>query len=215
MSKLIWDKTGERSYESGVDHGVLYPGAVGGTYENGVVWNGLTGVTESPSGADATDFWADNIKYASMRAAEAFGYTIEAYAYPDEFAVCDGSEEVVAGVKIGQQSRKSFGFSYRTMKGNDADANAGYLIHIIWNSTASPSERAYQTINDSPDAITFSWECEATPVNVTGYKPTCLMTIDSQKIDSDKLTALENKLYGTDSQEATLPTPDEVIALIR
>lgn len=222
MPKIEWDKTGERLYENGVDHGVLYVQKADGTYDTGVPWNGLTGVTESPDGAEATDLWADNIKYASLRSAETFGATIEAYTYPDEFAVCDGSAEPVSGVRLGQQKRKPFGFVYRTMIGNDtaSEEDDGYLLHIIYNATASPSERAYETINDSPDAITFSWEVDTTPVALgTGYeayKPVSTITIDSTKVDSAKLTALETTLFGGDDQSAlaTLPSPAQVIAAL-
>ena len=215
MSKLIWDATGEHLFETGVDHGVLYPQKADGTYDAGVVWNGLTGVTNSPDGAEPTDLWADNIKYATLRSAETFGATIEAYTYPDEFAVCDGSAEVADGVFIGQQTRKSFGFCYRTKVGSDTDTDAsGEKIHIIYNATASPSERAYETVNDSPDAITFSWEITTTPVNVTGYKPTSEFVIDVSKLASGKKDTLEDTLYGTANSEATLPTPDALITLL-
>jgi len=216
MSKLIWDATGEHLFETGVDHGVLYPQKADGTYDTGVVWNGLTGVTNSPDGAEPTDLWADNIKYATLRSAETFGATIEAYTYPDEFAVCDGSAEVADGVFIGQQTRKSFGFCYRTKVGSDTDTDAsGEKIHIIYNATASPSERAYETVNDSPDAITFSWEITTTPVSVTGYKPTSEFVIDVSKLADGKKTTLEETLYGSASGEATLPTPDALIALLK
>lgn len=227
MSKLVWDAAGERKFEAGVDHGVLYVRNTNGTYQSGVVWNGLTTVTESPAGAEATDLWADNIKYASFRSAETFGATIEAYTYPDEFAECDGSAAVSAGVYIGQQSRKTFGFCYRTSVGSDANIDLSgltdYKIHIIWGASASPSERSYETINDSPDAITFSWEVTTTPMNVTGYKPTASMVIDSTKLtataDAAKLKKLEDKLYGVDAgdnvtaSDPTLPTPDEIVYL--
>lgn len=227
MARLVWDAAGERKFEAGVDHGVLYVRAANGTYGTGVVWNGLTTVTESPSGAEPTDLWADNIKYASFRSAETFGATIEAYTYPDEFAECDGSAAVSSGVYIGQQSRKIFGFTYRTSVGSDANIDLSgltdYKIHIIWGASASPSERSYETINDSPDAITFSWEVTTTPVNVTGYKPTASMVIDSTKLtataDAAKLAKLEDKLYGTNAgsgttaTDPTLPTPDDIIYL--
>lgn len=226
MSAITWDASGERSFETGVDHGVLYVRNSSGAYKPGVPWNGLTAVTESPSGAEATDLWADNIKYASFRSAETFGATVEAYTYPDEFAECDGSASPSTGVYIGQQSRKVFGLSYRTQVGNDTDVdlgNSGYKIHLIWGATASPSERAYETINDSPDAITFSWELATTPVAVTGYKPTASMVIDSTKFTTTeakaKLKTLTDKLYGTDpagSAQGTdpeLPLPDAVIAI--
>ena len=213
MARLTWDQTGERLYETGVDRGVLYINSTG-TYDKGVAWNGLTGVTESPSGAEATDLYADNIKYLSMRSAETFGATIEAYTYPDEFAECDGSASLATGVTIGQQSRKTFGLCYRTQIGNDVDLNDhGYKLHLIYGCSASPSEKAYATINDSPEAITFSWELTTTPVNVTGFKPTACIIIDSTKADPECLTALEDILYGTDAGGSTsprLPLPDEV-----
>lgn len=214
MSKLKWDEVGSRKYETGVSKGVLYKQDSTGKYPKGVVWNGLTGVTESPSGADATDFWADNIKYASVRAAETFGATVEAYTYPDDFEECDGSASIAEGVKIGQQARKPFGLCYRTEVGTDTDPTAGYLIHIIYGATASPSQRAYATINDSPDAITFSWELSTTPVNVEGYKPTANLIIDSTKLEETKLKALEAVLYGGESTEASLPLPAEILKLI-
>lgn len=216
MAKLEWDKTGERFYEVGVDHGVLYIQNDTGMYPNGEVWNGLTGVTESPSGAEATDLWADNIKYASLRSAETFGGTIEAYFSPDSFAQCDGTAEPVEGVRIGQQARKTFGLSYRTQINNDTATSTddGYLLHLVYGATASPSERAYTTINESPDAITFSWEFTTTPVTVTGHKPTALITINSLKVDKAKLATLEEKLYGTAEGEATLPLPDEVLSIL-
>jgi hypothetical protein len=217
---ITWDDSGKRLFETGVDHGVLYPwdptkNSGAGGYGNGVAWNGLTGVTNSPEGAEPTDLWADNIKYATLRSAETFGATIEAYTYPDEFAECDGSAVPATGVYIGQQSRKPFGFCYRTKVGSDTDTDASnYKIHVIYGCTASPSERAYETINDSPDAITFSWEITTTPVNVTGYKPTSEIVIDVWKLDTAKKTALENALYGSSSSEATLPDPDALLALI-
>ena len=220
MAKIVWDATGEKIFESGTKHCVLYP-MENGAYTKGVAWNGITAITESPSGADATDLWADDQKYASMRAAEEFGATIEAYTYPDEWAKCDGSAEVATGVVIGQQTRTPFGLSYITSVGSDTIAlGDAFKLHLIWNATASPSERAYQTINDSPDAITFSWELETTPVNVTGFKPTANMVIDSTKADATKLGTLMDMLYGTDaagSSEGTdpaFPTPDQVIAML-
>lgn len=209
--KLIWDKTGDRLYETGVDHGVLYPLQAGGEYNKGVAWNGLTAVTESPSGAEASPMYADNIKYLNLMSAEEFGATIEAYTYPDEFAECDGSASIATGVYIGQQSRKTFGLSYRTVIGNDVDNNDyGYKLHLIYGALAAPSEKGYTTINDSPEAITFSWEVTTTPVNVEGFKPTACVTIDSTKADKSKLAALEDILYGSASDEARLPLPDEV-----
>lgn len=218
MAKLVWDQTGERLYETGVDHGVLYPINSEGKYTPGVAWNGLTGVTESPSGAEATDLYADNIKYLSMRSAETYGCTIEAYTYPEEFEQCDGSATLAAGVTIGQQARKVFGFCYRTLIGNDVDGqDHGYKLHLVYGATASPSERAYATVNDSPEAITFSWEVTTTPVNVTDLKPTACITIDSTKADPDCLAALEAVLYGTDEPTTgtpRLPLPDEVKTLM-
>ena len=214
MSKLVWDQTGERFYETGVKQGVLYLQGTGGTYPKGVAWNGLTAVTESPSGAEATPIYADDIKYLNLVSAEEFGATIEAYTYPDEFAQCDGSAEIAAGVMIGQQSRKIFGLSYKTTLGNDTDGNDyGYKLHIIYGALAAPSEKGYATINDSPEAITFSWEVTTTPVSVTGFKPTASITIDSTKVDDTKLAALEAILYGGTETEARLPLPDEIAAL--
>lgn len=218
MSKLVWDAIGEHFYETGVRMGVLYPQASDGTYPAGVAWNGLTGVTESPSGADATALYADDIKYLELRAAEDFGGTIEAYTYPDEWAACDGSASPVTGVVIGQQPRTPFGLCYRTVLGNDTERDDhGYKLHLIYNATASPSERAYQTINDSPDAITFSWEFTTTPVNVTGHKPTACLTIDSTKVDSTKLGLVEDALYGPEQGEgvAHLPDPDWIISTLK
>ena len=217
MAALTWDGTGTRFYEMGTKKGVLYPYNTAQTkYGTGVAWNGLTAVTESPSGAEATDLWADDIKYGSMRSTEDYGFTIEAYTYPDEFGPCDGSAEATPGVFIGQQPRTMFGFSWVTTQGNDVNPNnAGYKLHLVWGATASPSEKAYTTINDSPDAITFSWECETNPVAVSGYNPTAVMTIDSVTADPTDLAALEAKLYGDESNEPTLPTPDEVIAIFR
>ena len=214
MARLVWDKTGERFYETGVRQGVLYP-MVDGAYPKGVAWNGLTAVTESPSGAESTALYADDIKYLNLRSTEEFGATIEAYTYPKEFEECDGSAELAAGVTIGQQPRKSFGLSYRTALGNDVEnENHGYKLHLIYGATASPSEKAYATTSDSPEAITFSWEVTTVPVNVEGFKPTALLTIDSTKVDSAKLTALEDILYGKAEAEARLPLPDEIATLM-
>lgn len=217
MAKLVWDKTGDRLYETGVKNGVLYiPTA--GVYSKGVAWNGLTAVTESPSGAEATALYADDIKYLSLMSTEEFGATIEAYTYPDEFAACDGSAELADGVMIGQQKRSTFGLCYKTTIGNDTDGNDhGYKLHIIYGAQAAPSEKAYATINDSPEAITFSWEITTTPVNVTGAKPTASLVIDSTKADPSKLAALEDILYGKDGDSATeprLPLPDEIKTLM-
>lgn len=214
MPKLTWDASGERLYETGVKQGVLY--VMGSTgYGNGVAWNGLTAITESPSGAESTPLYADDIKYLDLRSTEEFGATIEAYTYPDEFAACDGSASLADGVSIGQQARKMFGLCYRTTVGNDTDGtDHGYKLHLIYGATASPSEKAYETINDSPEAITFSWEITTTPVSVTGFKPTASITIDSTKADPTCLAALEAKLYGGESSEPTLPLPDEVKTLM-
>lgn len=210
MAKLVWDATGEKRYETGVNQGVLYV-MDKGTYPKGVVWNGLTSVTESPSGAEATPLYADDIKYLNLVSAEEFGATIEAYTYPDEFMECDGSAVLIEGAYIGQQSRKTFGLCYRTTVGNDVDNTAhGYKLHLIYGALAAPSQKAYATINDSPEAITFSWEVSTTPVPVTGYKPTATLIIDSTKVDAEKMAALEAALYGSDSEEAHLPLPDEV-----
>lgn len=214
MAKLVWDKSGEKTYETGVNQCVLYP-IEGGKYSKGVAWNGITGVTESPEGAEATDLYADNIKYLSLRSAETFGATITAYTYPDEFKKCNGESELADGISIGQQARQPFGLSYKTIVGNDTDGeNYGYKIHLIYGATASVSERAYSTVNDSPEAIEFSWEIDTTPVNVEGFKPTATVVIDSTKVDPEKMALIEDALYGTDSQEPKLPTPDEIVALI-
>ena len=214
MSRLTWDQTGERRYETGVKNGVLYV-QEGGVYSKGVAWNGLTAVTESPSGAEATPLYADDIKYLNLVSAEEFGATIEAYTYPDEFMVCDGSATLMEGVYIGQQSRTAFGLCYRTVVGNDVVNNEyGYKLHLIYGALAAPSEKAYSTINDSPEAITFSWEVTTTPVSVTGHKPTACVTIDSTKCDATKLKALEDILYGTESVEARLPLPDEIVTIM-
>ena len=217
MPKLTWDTTGTRWYETGVQKGVLYTKGSTGNKWTGVAWNGLTAVTESPSGAELTDLYADDIKYASLRSAETFGGTIEAYTYPDEFAACDGSASPEQGVYLGQQTRKAFCFSYVTKIGNDTmdESDDGYKIHIIYNATASPSEKAYSTVNDSPDAITFSWEINTTPINVTGYKPVSTIIIDSRTVDPAKLTALEEKLYGGETAAAELPEPDEILAMMK
>ena len=215
MSKIVWDQTGERLYETGVKQGVLYPQVAGGTYPKGVAWNGLTNITESPSGAEATALYADDIKYLNLVSAEEFGGTIEAYTYPDEFAECDGSAALTDGVFIGQQDRKTFGLCYRTTLGNDVDSNGhGYKLHLIYGALAAPSEKAYATINDSPEAITFSWEFKTTPVNVTGHKPTASLTLDSTKVSETKMAALEKVLYGDGDTEARLPLPDEVVQIL-
>lgn len=212
MPRLTWDDTGKRFYETGVKQGVLYPIQTGGIYSTGVAWNGLTAVTESPSGAEATALYADDIKYLSLYSAEEFGATIEAYTYPEEFMECDGSAELADGVMVGQQDRKTFGLCYRTTVGNDVDgASHGYKLHLIYGAMASPSEKAYNTINDSPEAITFSWEVTTTPVNVNGMKPTSCITIDSTKADPTCLANLEAILYGDEEGDGPrLPLPDEV-----
>ena len=216
MAKLVWDETGKRFYETGVKNGVLYPQTTGGTYDKGVAWNGLTAVTESPSGAEATPLYADDIKYLNLMSAEEFGGTIEAYTYPEEFEECDGSAALAKGVYIGQQARKAFGLCYRTVVGNDTENNDhGYKLHLVYGALAAPSEKGYSTVNDSPEAITFSWEFTTTPVNVSGFKPTATVTIDSTKVDSTKLAALEAILYGSESEEARLPLPDEVATLMK
>lgn len=212
---LVWDAAGKRFYETGVKKGVLYVQNSNGTYPKGVAWNGLTGVTESPSGAEANAIYADDMKYLNLYSAEEFGATIEAYTYPDEFAECDGSAELTAGVTIGQQNRKAFGMCYRTVLGNDVTGeDYGYKLHIIYGAMASPSEKAYATVNDSPDAITFSWEVTTTPVNVAGMKPTASLVIDSTKADPSKLSALETILYGSENTDPHLPLPDEIKTLM-
>jgi methionine-rich copper-binding protein CopC len=215
MSKLIWDKVGERLYETGVKQGVLYPqDTTTGLYPQGVAWNGLTAVTESPSGAEANPIYADDTKYLNLISAEEFGCTIEAYTYPDEFAECDGSIVVAPGVTIGQQKRRPFGLCYRTAIGNDLENDSyGYKLHLVWGGIAAPSEKGYSTINDSPEAITLSWEVSTTPVEVSGHKPISSMTINSTKVDAVKLAALEDILYGTADADPRLPLPGEIIAL--
>ena len=216
MSKLVWDSTGDRLYETGVKNGVLYPIDEVGTYSKGVAWNGLTAVTESPSGAESNPLYADDIKYLDLRSVEEFGGTIEAYMYPDEFAECDGSAELAAGVKIGQQKRKVFGLCYRTTLGNDVKGDDyGYKLHIVYGAVASPSERSYTTMNDSPEAITMSWEFSTTPVSVEGFRPTAHLEIDSTKANAEKLAALEDILYGANETEARLPLPNEIATLMK
>ena len=215
MSKIVWDEVGKHLYETGVKNGVLYPQDSTGAYPKGVAWNGLTAVNENPSGADANDIYADDDLYLTLRGKEIFGATIEAYTYPDEFGVCDGSAELAQGITIGQQTRKAFGLSYRTAIGNDVDGvEHGYKLHLIYGATASPSSKNYQTINDNPEAMTLSWEIKTTPIKVTGHKPTACLTIDSTKVAEGVMKKIEDKLYGTESGEATLPTPDEILALI-
>ena len=224
MSKIKWDETGKRFYETGVDHGVLYPIDGEGKYSNGVPWNGLISVTETPSGAEPNNLYADNIKYLVLVGAEDFGYSIESYFYPDEFAACDGSAEPVPGMTIGQQARKVFGLAYRSKLGNDVEGQEhGYKLHLLYGGLASPSERGYQTVNDSPDAITFNWEVTTTPVDVPGFKPTACVIIDSTKVKAEKLAALEEILFGkdptsegaSDGANPRLPMPAEVIELLK
>lgn len=222
MSKLVWDAVGQRQYETGTDHGVLYL-LNNSDYLNGVAWNGITAYNESPSGAEAQKMYADNIVYAAPRSAEDFGSTIEAYTYPDEWAACDGSREIAPGVYAGQQKRMPFGLCVRTKIGNDVDDDAGYKLHLQYNSTASPSERSYSTVNDSPEGITLSWETTATPVPVSAVdpitkeqlRPICNIVIDSTKTDPAKLKQLEDILYGTDDAEPRLPLPDEVFKILQ
>lgn len=214
MAKLTWDETGKRFYETGVDQGVLFLLNPQGGYTGGVAWNGLTAVTESPTGAEANPQYADNIKYLNLVSAEEFGATIEAFTYPDEFAQCDGTATPSAGVSIGQQSRKTFGFAYRTKLGNDIDgSDYGYKLHLIYGALAAPSEKAYATVNDSPEALTFSWEVTTTPVAVPDHKPTAQITIDSTKVDALKLADLEALIYGTDGVDPVLPLPGDIIDL--
>lgn len=217
MAKLVWDKAGEHFYETGVSHGVLYPMSdTPGTYDKGVAWNGLSTVTESPSGAEVSAIYADNIKYLNLMSAEEFEGSIEAYTYPDEFMKCDGSASLTDGLTVGQQNRKTFAFCYQTKVGNDLDPEAGYKIHIIYGALASPSERSYETVNDSPDAITFSWDITTTPVEVTGLKPTAHLEIDSTKVkDKTKLAKVEDTLYGSASDEPKLLLPDEILNILK
>lgn len=213
--ELVWDKQGEKIYETGVSKGVLYPfNTTTKKYSNGVVWNGLTQVSENPSGAEATALYADNIKYLNLQSAEEFGATVEAYTYPDEFAACNGEADLGTGVQVGQQKRNQFALCYQTKIGTDEDAEAGYKIHIVYNCLAAPSEKAYATVNDSPEAITFSWEISTTPVECKGFKPTATLVIDSTKVDADKLTTIKNRLYGTAESEPTLLLPNDVLAII-
>ena len=215
MAKLVWDKTGERYYETGVKQGVLFVQGSDGSYGKGVAWNGLTGVTQSPSGAEATPLYANDAKYLNLMSAEEFGASIECYTYPEEFAACNGEAQLVPGVTIGQQTRSSFGFSYRTAVGNDVlGSDYGYKIHLVYGALASPSEKSYATINDSPEAITFSYEVTTTPVEVAGHKPTAHLEIDSTKVDPEKLKAFEAVLYGSESEEPRLPLPAEVATLL-
>ena len=216
MAKLVWDQAGQKFFETGVSNGVLYVSDGQGGYLDGVAWNGLTSVAENPSGAESNPVYADNIKYLNIISAEEFGATIEAYTYPDEFMECDGSAQVVAGVNIGQQARKSFGISYRTRVGNDvAGDNLGYKIHVIYNCQAAPSGKTYSTVNESPEAITFSWEVTTTPVPVEGYRPTATVVFDSTKLDAEKMAAVEEALYGSADSDASLPSIEELLALVQ
>lgn len=215
MAKLVWDQTGEKLYETGVEKGVLYPIDNTGKYSKGYAWNGLSAITESPSGAEATAIYADNIKYLNLYSAEEFGFTIEAYMYPKEFKKCDGSAEIATGVTIGQQNRSVFGLAYTSMVGNDVQAaDYGKKIHLIYGAQCSPSEKNYQTVNDSPEAITFSWECNTTPVNVTGFKPTATVTIDTTEATAAQVAAIEAILYGDTDVEPRLPLPDEIATIM-
>lgn len=216
MAKLIFDEVGSRFFETGVKNGVLFVQGADGNYENGVVWNGLTAVTESPSGAEATPLYADDMKYVVLYSTEEFGATVEAYTYPEEFEQCDGSAALAEGVTIGQQQRKSFGLVYKTVVGNDVQGQElGYKIHIIYGAKAAPSEKAFATINDSPEAVTFSWELSTVTVPVEGHRPTSTVVIDSTKVDAEKLALLEGKLFGTESEESTLPLPNEIAELLK
>lgn len=213
--RLTWDDAGKRLYETGVKQGVVYPQDDNGAYPKGVAWNGLTAVTESPEGAEPTPLYADDIKYLNLLSTEEFKATVEAYTYPDEFAECDGSGSLVEGVTIGQQDRKTFGLSYRTSLGNDVKGNEyGYKLHIVYGCLAAPSEKAYATVNDSPEVITFSWEVSTTPVNVTGFKPTASLVLNSVKLGAAKMKAIEDVLYGSSTAEARLPLPDEIKSII-
>ena len=212
--RIVWDKTGERKFETGTDRGVLYTQKADGTYDVGVPWNGLTAVNESPSGAEPNDLWADNMKYATLRSAEQFGATIEAYTYPDEFAKCDGSDELATGVYAGGQTRQAFGMSYRTLLGNDVSGTSlGYKIHMVYGATANPSEKNYETVNEDPDAITLSWEITTVGVAMDGKQPISHVVVDSTKVDAEKLTALENALYGTEETDPRLPLPSELVTM--
>ena len=216
MAKLVFNNVGERLFETGVKNGVLYVMGDDGAYENGVVWNGLTAVTESPSGAETTPLYADDVKYVVIYAAEEFGATVEAYTYPEEFEQCDGSAAISEGITIGQQTRKSFGMCYKTSVGNDVQGqDYGYKIHIIYGAKAAPSEKSYSTINDSPEAVTFSWELSTVPVPVEGHNPTATMVIDSTRVPAEKMALIEAKLYGSEDSEATLPLPNEILDLIK
>mgnify|MGYP003434615152 FL=1 len=215
MARLIWDEVGQRFFETGVKNGVLYVQDNDGSYKNGVVWNGLTAVTESPSGAEETPLYADDVKYLTLRSAEQFGATIEAYTYPEEFEQCDGSAQIANGVTIGQQARRAFGLCYRTSVGNDIQGqNFSYKLHLIYGCTVAPSEKSYSTINDNPEAITFSWELSTVPVPVDGFSPTASLVIDASKVDEGKMALLENALFGDAENEATLLLPNQIMELI-
>lgn len=214
MARLQWDTEGQRFYETGVSNGVLFV-KKSGTYQKGVAWNGLISVSESPSGAETTALYADNIKYLSLMSTEEFGATIEAYTYPEEFMTCDGSASIATGVFAGQQTRDAFGLVYKTLLGNDSDGvDHGYKLHIIYNCLAAPTEKGYQTVNDSPEAITFSWEVTTTPVEIPGFKPSATIIIDSTKVAAGKMKAIEDLIFGADAKESSLPTPAEIITLM-
>ena len=216
MARLIWDEVGQRFFETGVKNGVLYVQDNDGSYKNGVVWNGLTAVTESPSGAEETPLYADDVKYLTLRSAEEFGATVEAYTYPEEFEQCDGSAAIAAGVTIGQQARRAFGLCYRTSVGNDIQGqNFSYKLHLIYGCTVAPSEKSYSTINDNPEAITFSWELSTVPVPVDGFSPTASLVIDASKVDEGKMELLENALFGDETNEAKLLLPNEIMEMLK
>ena len=216
MARLIWDEVGQRFFETGVKNGVLYVQDNDGSYKNGVVWNGLTAVTESPSGAEETPLYADDVKYLTLRSAEEFGATVEAYTYPEEFEQCDGSATIANGVTIGQQARRAFGLCYRTSVGNDIQGqNFSYKLHLIYGCTVAPSEKSYSTINDNPEAITFSWELSTVPVPVDGFSPTASLVIDASKVDEGKMALLEDALFGDESNEAKLLLPNEIMEMLK
>jgi len=216
MARLIWDEVGQRFFETGVKNGVLYVQDNDGSYKNGVVWNGLTAVTESPSGAEETPLYADDVKYLTLRSAEEFGATVEAYTYPEEFEQCDGSAQIANGVTIGQQARRAFGLCYRTSVGNDIQGqNFSYKLHLIYGCTVAPSEKSYSTINDNPEAITFSWELSTVPVPVDGFSPTASLVIDASKVDEGKMQLLEDALFGDESNEAKLLLPNEIMEMLK
>lgn len=215
MAKLLWDQAGEKTFETGVQQGVLYVQGAGGTYPEGVAWNGLISVSESPEGGEPEPIYANNKKYLELMSAEELGLTVEAYTYPKEFEQCDGLSEVADGVMLGQQSRKPFGLAYKTLIGNDAeDTSHGYKLHLVYGGLASPSEKSYETVNDTPEAITFSWDVSTTPIEIEGHKPSAKLTIDSRTADSTKLADLEDMLFGTEMDDASLPLPAEVITMM-